>query len=177
MAAADESPNDLEDSFEEIGAAEISDPDDYNLRRRLQQLHNAKERVTTTAERTSIMLLDKELFTEQKRDRLVAEAVASFIDELDSLLAAKNEEISEAFNSRTIAKAGGEERTIREFRERRGQFEFTDDDGSTRVGVAPYGLSMNAHRIASEFLDAVAGPDVRANTEAVVEGFGPEGSV
>lgn len=172
MAASVDQGDDPPGTEAEIGASQISDPDNYNVRRRLQQLHNAKERVADRADRTSIMLLDDPQFTEDRRNRLVAEAVAAFIDELDSLLRATQEELASEFTDEEVAQAAGEVRTIGEFQEGRGVFEY-QDDGDTKRGVAPYGMSMTAYRTASEYLDKVAGPQLDSGLE-VDEGFGVE---
>jgi len=136
----------------DTGAAKIADPENYNLRRRLKQLHDAKERVRNTADSAVRMEMTDRSFTVQKRDRLVAEAVADYILELKSLLKKRGED--EDFLNTEIGTVENQEITLEYIAQNRGS--LTGGGDST---VIPYDASMSAWAVCNDNLDEFAGAE------------------
>jgi hypothetical protein len=129
----------------------IEDPDDYNLRRRLKQLHTAKEAVITRKDNALDLERRKndKQFPPQTRDRFVVEKVVDYIHELRPLLKKVGRE--DEFCSEIVTFGGGEV-SIGEIIERRGR---APDQSETEY--LPYEASMAAWDICNEYFEDVAG--------------------
>jgi hypothetical protein len=137
---------------EEMEDARIADVDNSVRKRRLKQLLEAKERVVDVRERVSGLSATRSSFSDEELNAFLANAVVAFIDELESLLSAKNEERGEQFRTEEFGVVEGESRTIAEFRDNRGQLEFAED-GETKSATAPQEASMAAFRVAHKHFD------------------------
>jgi len=130
----------------------VEDPDDYNLRRRLKQLHTAKEAVITRKDNALDLerrKTDKE-FSSADRDRFIVEKVVDYIHELRPLL--KKQERAEEFLEETVTTDGGQEVTIQEVIDRRGR--LTDGTEADYLG---YRASMAVWDICNQHFEQVAG--------------------
>lgn len=163
------------DSDEERGAAKIADPENYNLRRRLQQLHDAKERVGKVGERATLVEMTDRDFTPEQRAELVAEAVADYINELRPLLALR--ELDEEFLEQGIAPIEGETVTIGDLAEARGRLPHRDREASnpllrttgdsiTGAETPPYEVSMMARSVCDDYFLKIAGVEFIGETPA-----------
>jgi len=122
----------------------IADPDNYNLRRRLQQIHDAREFVKEVKNRN----LGKELSNPRKdtsgRNRAVAEAVTDYATELLPVLSRQGER--ELFRDEDI---GDQELTVGD---------FIDDRGAPDGNPLAYTVSMKVWTICNRHFEDVAGP-------------------
>lgn len=159
---------DLDDGPEESGAARIADPENYNLRRRLKQLHDAKERVRNTADAATRAEMTDRQFSDQKRNRLVAEAVSDYILELKSVLNA--EERAEEFLEEKVGTVNDVQITLSSLSETRGLVDAEDG----RV-VVPYQASMSAWSICNDYFETVAGAEFEEGMDTE-SGFDTTGS-
>jgi hypothetical protein len=155
---------------ERSGTARIADPDDYNLRRRLKQLHNAKEHVKTRKD----TLLHREqqqrgrAWTADKRDRFIAEALVDYIHELRPLLKKNDQE--DEFLSEEVGAVNSTMVTIETIVDGRG---YIPKNGSAnRYGIGedsgmylPYQYSMVAWDICNDYFEDVAGVVFEQQTE------------
>jgi len=151
------------------GIARIADPDDYNLRRRLKQLHNAKETVKTRKD----TLLHKEqqkgrVWTADKRDRFIAEALVDYIHELRPLL--KKNEQEDDFLSEEVGVVNNTTVTIGTIVDGRGY--IAKNGSANRYGIGddsgkylPYQYSMVAWDICNDYFEDVAGVVFEQQTE------------
>lgn len=128
----------------------IADPDNYNVRRRLKQLHDAKERCRET--KTNVVRLEttRRTFTERKRDRLVAEDVVDYINELLPVL--KKNEQKEEFLDESVDLGRSGEVSVGEFVETRG----TDEDQNKPYS---YRISMKIWAICNDAFEDIAGAE------------------
>lgn len=149
--AAGSSADDLaSNADQEEGLSAISDPDDYALRRRLKQLHDARDRVVETKQTAvRIETLERE-FTELQRDRLVHEDLLDYILELKAVLGREDQgrDIDE-FLSETVGDASvNDVETLTTLLNKRGQ------------DPPPYHISMQAWDICNSYLEELAGADL-----------------
>lgn len=149
--AAGSSADDLaSNADQEEGLSAISDPDDYALRRRLKQLHDARDRVVETKQTAvRIETLERE-FTELQRDRLVHEDLLDYILELKAVLGREDQgrDIDE-FLSETVGDASVDDvETLTTLLNKRGQ------------DPPPYHISMQAWDICNSYLEELAGADL-----------------
>lgn len=149
--AAGSSADDLaSNTDQEEGLSAISDPDDYALRRRLKQLHDARDRVVETKQTAvRIETLERE-FTELQRDRLVHEDLLDYILELKAVLGREDQgrDIDE-FLSETVGDASvNDVETLTTLLNKRGQ------------DPPPYHISMQAWDICNSYLEELAGADL-----------------
>lgn len=140
-------PEDREDAD---AIERISDPDDYNLRRRLRQLHDAKDRVRELRDTTLRREQFDRSFTKAQRDLFVAEAVTDYIDELEPLL--DKIERADEFLEQEVATINDETITLRDIQASRGT--ITIEDKTHRI---PYQASMDAWRECNRYFEQVAG--------------------
>lgn len=134
---------------EESGEARIADPGDFTLRRRLRQLHDAKEAVKETKNAAvSNEVIEEQIYPDQ-RDHIVAERVTDYIHELRPVLAEKSETAAEEFLSETV-EFDGEAVTLQEIMLSRGR---VGDDGAH----LPYYASMQAWDICNGYFERIAG--------------------
>lgn len=134
------------------GVERIADPDNYNLRRRLKQLHDAKERVRERKSKAVYKELTDRKFKAWKRDQLVAEAVVDYINDLRSLLAGKDEADVESFLNESISIDDSTRITIADFVRTRGYPPRQDD-------IVHYSVSMEVWRICNDHFEEVAGAE------------------
>lgn len=163
---------------EEGGASRIADPENYNLRRRLQQLHDAKERVRSVGENATLVEVTDESFTSVKKDTLVAEAVADFILELRPVLA--DEEKAEAFLDEDVSIVNGDMVTIRDYAEALGRLRYDPErvesnplidlsGGTWEPQTPPYAVSMMAREVCYEYFNELAEVDLEENQRTVID--------
>jgi hypothetical protein len=126
----------------------ITDPEDYSLRRRLRQLHDARERVRDINNRATRAEITTRDFTTDQRDRLVAEAVADYILELTSLMQGSDDHDADEFLDQNITTDDGDH-------------QLTLNDIVARRGAAsiPYLVSMQAWDRCNQKFDQMAGPE------------------
>jgi hypothetical protein len=132
---------------EDIGAARISDPDDYVLRRRLQQLHDARDRVTET-QRNAVRIetIDRGL-TATQRNRLVFVDLLNYIRELKAILGQDSPERHDEFMTEVVIDGEGDGQTIS------GLLDRANDPPDTAV-------AMKAWEVCNEYLEEVAGAEI-----------------
>lgn len=128
----------------------IADPENYNVRRRLKQLHDAKERARDTSARAARAEITNRKFDETQRDRLIAEAVADYILELKSVLRMREEFDEERFLSMRAATVRDDKVSVGDIVNRRGVLKNSEP--------IPYQASMGAWDICNQFMDRIAGP-------------------
>jgi len=126
----------------------VADPENYNLQRRLTQLHSAKEAVTEMKDRALDREATDRTFSAQRRDRFVAEKLTDYILELSSLLSRVDRD--DEFLQRTVS-YDGRDLTLQEIIDRRGR---VVDDGDDPI---PYYISMQAWDICNRYFEQVAG--------------------
>jgi len=130
----------------------VEDPDDYNLRRRLKQLHNAKEAVITRKDNALDLERRKteKQFSSGDRDRFIVEKVVDYIHELRPLLKKAGRE--EDFLSEEISSAGTSTVTIDDVIDSRGRIEQESE-----TEYLNYRASMAAWDICNQYFEDVAG--------------------
>lgn len=149
------------------GVERIADPDQYSHRRRLRQIHDAKERVLDVKSRAVQRAeYSTTQFTDRQRDRLIAEAVVDYIAELEPVL--QQNENWEAFASEPLY-GQDVETTIEQFLQTRG----TDPN----EGYNPYlfSVSMKAWRVCNRYFEQVAGAEFEQGSLPSETGFNPVG--
>lgn len=139
-----------EESEGDTAIERIADPENYNIRRRLKQLHDAKERARDTSARASRAEITNRKFEERQRDRLVAEAVADYILELKSVLRMREEFDEQRFLSMRAATVSDEKISVGDIVNRRGELKNSEP--------IPYQASMGAWDICNQYMDRIAGP-------------------
>lgn len=146
-----QSPAAEADGSESDGVERIADPDNYNVRRRLKQLHDAKERVREVKGRALQLQMTSREFTTRQRDRFVAEAVVDYINELETVLEQTDE--ADDFRQETVDVGDGTV-TVED---------FCDGRGSVNVGDGPelasFEVSMEVWRICNRHFERVAGTE------------------
>lgn len=145
----------------------IVDPDNYNLRRRLKQLHDARERVRERKSKALSLEMRRRDFSAQRRDRLVAEAAVDYINELLPVVKRKGD--AEDFGSKTVDLGRDGEVSVEEFAQSRGT---TDDDG--RVPY-PYQVSMEIWNICNTYFEQIAGAEFEQQGLPAETGFDSTG--
>jgi len=122
----------------------LADPENYNLRRRLRQIHDAREFVKEVKNQS----LGKELSNPRQnrsgRNRAVAEAVSDYAAELFPIL--ERQERAEEFRDEEIPRT---ELSVGEYLESR---------GAPNREPLPYTDSMRVWRIVNQYFEEVAGP-------------------
>lgn len=137
---------DQPDSTSPMAMERVADPNDYNLRRRLKQLHDAKEAVKRRKDNTlELQRLNRD-FPAQQRDRLVAEKLVDYIHELRPLL--RKTEREKDFLAEEVDGSNGESVTIQSIMESRGY---------VSGNYISYSVSMAAWDICNSYFEDVAG--------------------
>jgi len=150
----------------------VVDPDDYNLRRRLKQLHNAKEAVKHRKDDVLELERVNRTFTAGQRDRFIAEKLVDYIHELRPLL--KKIDREEEFLSEEVGTVNSTTVTIQSIIETRGYVSGGDSgrysDNTNPGECILYQASMAAWDICNDYFEDVAGavfeessPDPGAN--------------
>lgn len=136
------------------GLERIVDPDEYNLRRRLRQLHEAKEAVKQRKDDAlELERLNRE-FTRGMRDRFIVEKVVDYIHELRPLLRKIDRE--EDFLSEEVAIVDDETVTVQDIISTRGELEN---------GYLPYAASMDAWDICNDYFENIAGAEFEGEVD------------
>jgi len=138
------------------GIEQIADPDDYNTRRRLRQLHDARERVKEMKNN----VLDQEANNPRRTDqslarRNVAETVVDYILELRPILAQPELQREEEFLAEEIETVDGEPITFQDLTKRN-----WFDDGN----VPSLRTSMRAWDLCNDYLEEIAGAMFEENS-------------
>lgn len=148
------------------GIERIVDPDNYTLRRRLRQLHDAKERVV---ERKNAAVLEWQMtrdFTERRRDLLVAEVVVDYVQELASVLEKQSKTADDEdgespdedeFLNQSVSVSDRRDITLEEFARTRGRFDGAPLD---------YRVSMEAWAVCNRYFEDVAGAEFEQGSVA-----------
>jgi len=150
----------------------VVDPDDYNLRRRLKQLHNAKEAVKRRKDDALELERVNRTFTADQRDRFIAEKLVDYIHELRPLL--KKIDREEDFLAEEVGTVNSTTVTIQSIIDSRGYVSSGDtsrySDNTESGGYIPYEATMAAWDICNDYFEDVAGavfeessPDPGAN--------------
>lgn len=142
----------VDDEADGTSLGRVEDPDDYNLRRRLKQLHNAKEAVITRKDNALDLerrKTDKQFSTDD-RDRFIVEKVVDYVHELRPLLRKADRE--EDFLDEDIEAGDVDSVTIADVMDDRGR---VGDGGDRRY--LDYRASMAAWDICNQYFEEVAG--------------------
>jgi len=161
--------SDLSPGDDETGLERIEDPDNYNYRRRLKQLHDARERVIDIKNRALNIQQMERAFSAEKRDRYITERVVDYVHELRPLLEKQGTE--DVFLSEEIGSVDGESITMDRFAERRGR--ISTGEGTRAI---PYEASMEAWHICNSYFERVAGPEFEDGSLPSDSGFDTTGS-
>jgi hypothetical protein len=138
--------------------AEPVDPENFNLRRRLQQIHNAKEKVPETIreERKRVVEDPRDPgITQETYRELVANAVLNFIIEVEPLMQNEGVEGTDIWDDEDVVTIGDVEYTLKELVEQNGYLKIEDSEGPM-----PIWASRQAYRATNRFL-ASAGLGVK----------------
>jgi hypothetical protein len=126
----------------------VVDPDDYNLRRRLKQLHDAKEAVKERKDNVLSIEQSNRQFNPRDRDRFVVEKLVDYIHELRPLLKKIGRE--EQFLDEAVETPVQDAVTIQSIINSRGY--MGDEDG-----YLSYQASMAAWDVCNGYFEDVAG--------------------
>jgi len=140
----------------------LADPDNYNLRRRLRQLHDAREYVKEVKNQALNSELSNPRQSNDSRDRAVAEAVTDYATELLPVL--RRREHADEFRSEDV---GDGELTIGE---------FIDTRGAPEATPLRYTLSMKVWSVCNEYFERVAGPEFENESLPRETGFETTGA-
>lgn len=147
---------DSADGGEEEALSRIVDPDDYNLRRRLKQLHSAKEAVKDRKDDALDLERRSRKFTAEDRDRFVVEKLVDYIHELRPLLSKGGR--AEQFLDEEVRLRDGETISLEEVLADRGAIIDDRRDGeSGEREYLPYEASMAAWDVCNQYFEDVAG--------------------
>ena len=150
----------------------VADPDDYNLRRRLRQLHDAKEAVKTRKDESLQLERINRSFTASQRDRFIAEKLVDYIHELRPLLRKAGRE--EGFLHERVGTVNEIDVTIESIIDNRGYIPNDDPntqtDNSDSGTYIPYEMSMAAWNICNDYFEDLAGAVFEPSSP------GPEGN-
>jgi hypothetical protein len=124
----------------------LVDPDNYNLRRRLRQIHDAREYVKEVKNEALGRNLANSGRNEIDPDPAVAEAVTDYADELLPILRERGR--AEVFLEEDLDDVDA---TLGEFLSTRGQL--------SRSRAVPYTVSMQVWRLCNQYFENVAGPE------------------
>lgn len=146
-----------EDSEQATGVERIADPEDYAKRRRLKQLHDARDRVREIKDEAFRLEKTERTVSERDRDQFVAEALADYIAELRVVLARRGgdedsgdeEFLNETVMTRREALA---EISIDDIRQQRGHVSIEE----RRVPIS-YETAMRAWDICNSYFEEIAG--------------------
>lgn len=142
----------------------IADPENYNLSRRLRQLHDAKESVVEIKDRAVNQEAVDSNFSPSQRDQFVAEKLIDYIRELRPLM--KLRENEDDFLNEEVGTVGGQELTLRQICETHGQVEI--EDGQAWI---PYQVSMTAWDLCNDYMEQIAGGTFETQGLPTDEGF------
>lgn len=142
----------------------IEDPNDYNLRRRLKQILDAKEAVVERKDDAVELFRENKRFSRADRDRFVVEKLVDYIHELLPLL--DEADLKDEFLSEDVGRLDDEPVTIEDIVDGRGYISDNarpwqrDADGR----YIPYQLSMDARHICDRYYKQVAGVTFEQNS-------------
>lgn len=143
------------------GAERIADPDDYNTRRRLKQLHDAKELVKLEKnDAINDELRDPRKHDRQLHRRNVAEVLADYILELRPIL--QKLEMEEQFLQEEVEASSGIVK-VEDFRKREW---FDDQENAPTIRT-----SMYVWDVCNDYLERVAGAMFERNGLPSDNGF------
>lgn len=139
------------------GVERIIDPDDYNTRRRLKQLHDAKEFVREVKNRVIERETNDPRYDMNVGRRNLAEVVADYLLELRPVL--RRNGLEEQFLDEEIDIGNGDPLTFRDFAQRPW---YLDRDGNasfrnTTNDAPTIRQSMRAWDICNDYLEEIAG--------------------
>lgn len=144
------------ESSKHLLSERVVDPDDYNLRRRLRQLHDAREAVKTRKDEALSLERRNKKFSSEDRNRFIAEKLVDYIHELRPLL--KKTAREDDFLNEEIDTVNSTRVTIELILENRGFVPETDDRHSSDGGrYIPYEASMAAWDVCNDYFEDVAG--------------------
>jgi len=145
----------------------IVDPDNFHLRRRLRQLHEAKETVREYKMRAISTRLDDKRVQDKQVNWPIAEAVIDYISELRPLLGRNG--LFEDFQEETVLAQNDEEVTIAEFAEARGRWDkISAANGDEWVS---YETSMRIWEKCNEYFERLAGTEFEKEGLPAEKGF------
>ncbi|QLD84623.1 hypothetical protein HWV23_02760 [Natronomonas halophila] len=130
--------------------AEPVDPENFNLRRRLRQIHNAKEQVPETISEEAKRVVDDPRdpgISEERYYELVADAVLNFIIEVEPLMQNDDLDGTDAWDEDPVFQVNDIEYTLKDIVENDGVIET--EDGRQPI---PISASRKAYRATNRFL-------------------------
>jgi len=147
--------SDSDQSETSSGVERIADPDDYNLRRRLKELRDAKSDVKEMKDRAIMLAEDQsnESFWEEDRDRMVADKLVDYIHELRPSLSHGEDSHEKEFLSSSVSLEDGGEITIEEIATSRGRVDPDSEDWRHLT----YQEAMRAWDVCNDYLEKMAG--------------------
>lgn len=168
MSSTTPNTGDLAGGDEETAGIErIADPDDYAVRRRLRQLHDARDAVREVKDEAFRLEKSERSIKPTDRDQFVAERLADYIAEVAVVLEQTDED-HEAFLDEAVQTTGNLDRdevTLRQLRDQRGLV--------GERGVIHYATAMRAWVEANRHFENVAGAEFESSGLPTESGFNP----
>lgn len=154
------------------GAERLADPEDYNLRRRLRQLHDAKQAVIDSKDRAVNATVIEESISKPQRDRIVAEKLIDYVRELRPVLDKRTSDTdhketdAESFLEEDVTELDGETITLRMIVDQHGQIQTENNEG-----WIPYQVSMMAWDCCNTYFEEIGGAVFETESLPVDHGF------
>jgi hypothetical protein len=164
--AADASGTPSESQSDQDGIERIVDPDDYTIRRRLRQLHDARDAVREVKDEAFRLERAERSIKPQDRDRFVAERIADYVAEVAVVVEQVSTEDLDQFLETTVAadeENDREEVTLGEIRDRRGLV--------GNRGVIHFATSMRAWSEVNRVFERIAGAEFESSGLPQERGF------
>lgn len=146
--------------------AEPVDPENFNLHRRLRQIHNAKEQVPETIREEAKRVVDDPRdpgITEGRYRELVADAVLNFIIEVEPLMRNDDLDGTDVWDEEAVISIDDQGLTLEDVVEQNGY--VTTEEGTEPL---PISASREAYRATNRFL-ANAGFGVKLDEQMPAE--------
>jgi hypothetical protein len=166
--AADASGTPSESQSDQDGIERIVDPDDYTIRRRLRQLHDARDAVREVKDEAFRLERAERSIKPQDRDRFVAERIADYIAEVAVVVEQVGSEDLDAFLETEVDSHENNDRehvTLGEIRDQRGLV--------GNRGVIHFATSMRAWSEVNRVFERIAGAQFESGSLPSESGFNP----
>lgn len=153
--------------------AEPVDPENFNLHRRLRQIHDAKEQVPVTIREEAKNVVDDPRdpgITYDRYEERVVDAVLNYIIEVEPLMMRDDLDGTDVWDEEAAIEVDGREFTLQDLVEQNGYISI--DDGDQPL---PVSASRQAYRATNRFL-STAGFGVKLDEQLPAEeGFDSTG--
>jgi len=166
--AADASGTPSDSQPDQDGIERIVDPDDYTIRRRLRQLHDARDAVREVKDEAFRLERAERSIKPHDRDRFVAERIADYVAEVAVVVEQVGSEDVDTFLGTTVDASTENNREVVELREIRDKRGLVGERG-----VIHYATAMRAWTEVNRTFERIAGAEFQSGSLPTEASFNP----